>query len=61
MKTARVAHAGALHEAHPHEHGLQLADGRVLAEHEVVWLPPFEARCAAPFAVGRKRCTAAPP
>ena len=22
--------------------GLQLADGRVLAEHEVVWLPPFE-------------------
>jgi 5-oxopent-3-ene-1,2,5-tricarboxylate decarboxylase/2-hydroxyhepta-2,4-diene-1,7-dioate isomerase len=42
MKTARVAYGGALHEAHPHERGLQLADGRVLAEHEVVWLPPFE-------------------
>ena len=42
MKTARVAYAGALHDAHPHPQGLQLADGRVLAEHEVVWLPPFE-------------------
>ncbi len=42
MKTARVAHAGAIHEARPHERGLQLADGRVLAETEVVWLPPFE-------------------
>ena len=42
MKTARVAHAGALHDAHPHADGLQLADGRVVAEHEVVWLPPFE-------------------
>jgi 5-oxopent-3-ene-1,2,5-tricarboxylate decarboxylase / 2-hydroxyhepta-2,4-diene-1,7-dioate isomerase len=42
MKTARVAYAGALHEAHPHAQGLQLADGRVLAEHEVVWLAPFE-------------------
>ena len=42
MKTARVAYAGALHDAHPHADGLQLADGRVVAEHEVVWLPPFE-------------------
>lgn len=42
MKTARVAYAGALHEAQPHERGLRLADGRVLAEHDVVWLPPFE-------------------
>ncbi|WP_088282600.1 fumarylacetoacetate hydrolase family protein [Ideonella sp. A 288] len=42
MKTARVAYAGAVHEARPHDRGLQLADGRVLAEHEVVWLPPFE-------------------
>ena len=42
MKTARVAHAGALHHASPHERGLQLADGRVLAEDQVVWLPPFE-------------------
>ena len=42
MKTARVAYAGAIHGATPHERGLQLADGRVLAEHEVVWLPPVE-------------------
>jgi 5-oxopent-3-ene-1,2,5-tricarboxylate decarboxylase/2-hydroxyhepta-2,4-diene-1,7-dioate isomerase len=47
MKTARVAYAGGLHEAVPHTladggPGLRLVDGRVLAEHEVVWLPPFE-------------------
>jgi 5-oxopent-3-ene-1,2,5-tricarboxylate decarboxylase / 2-hydroxyhepta-2,4-diene-1,7-dioate isomerase len=43
VKTARVAYGGALHEASPHPRGLRLADGRVLAEAEVVWLPPFEA------------------
>ncbi len=42
MKTARVAYDGALHSAAPHERGLRLADGRVLAEDAVVWLPPFE-------------------
>ena len=42
MKTARVAYAGGIHEARPHASGLQLADGRVLAEDQVVWLPPFE-------------------
>ncbi len=42
MKTARVAYAGAVHSARPHAAGLQLADGRVLAEDQVVWLPPFE-------------------
>ena len=42
MKTARVAYAGAMHTAQPDERGLRLADGRVLAEDEVVWLPPFE-------------------
>ena len=42
MKTARIAYGGALHEATPHEQGLRLADGRIVAEHEVVWLPPFE-------------------
>lgn len=40
MRTARVAFAGAIHEARPHAQGLQLPDGRVLAEDEVVWLPP---------------------
>ena len=42
MKTARVAYGGAIHTAYPHERGLQLADGRVLTETDVVWLPPFE-------------------
>ena len=42
MKTARVAFAGAIHSATPHPAGLQLTDGRVLAEHDVVWLPPFD-------------------
>lgn len=42
MRTARVAYAGAIHSATPHEHGLRLADGRRLAEDAVVWLPPFE-------------------
>jgi 5-oxopent-3-ene-1,2,5-tricarboxylate decarboxylase/2-hydroxyhepta-2,4-diene-1,7-dioate isomerase len=42
VKTGRVAYGGAIHTAQPHEHGLQLADGRVLAEECVVWLPPFE-------------------
>lgn len=41
-KTARVAHAGAIHTAVPHAQGLQLADGRVLTEDQVQWLPPFE-------------------
>mgnify|MGYP001627428687 CR=1 FL=1 len=41
MKFARVAYGGALHEAVPHPDGLRLADGRVLSEDAVVWLPPF--------------------
>ncbi len=41
MKRARVAYGGALHEATPHPRGLRLDDGRVLAEDQVVWLPPF--------------------
>jgi 5-oxopent-3-ene-1,2,5-tricarboxylate decarboxylase/2-hydroxyhepta-2,4-diene-1,7-dioate isomerase len=41
-RVARVAHAGAIHEARPHAQGLCLADGRVLAEDAVVWLPPVE-------------------
>ena len=41
-RVARVAYGGAIHQAFPHPAGLQLADGRVLAETDVVWLPPFE-------------------
>ena len=43
---ARVAYGGALHEATPAggagEARLRLADGRVLAQDQVIWLPPFE-------------------
>jgi len=43
MKRARVAYAGAIHEATPHEgSNLRLSDGRIVAEDAVVWLPPFE-------------------
>jgi 2-keto-4-pentenoate hydratase/2-oxohepta-3-ene-1,7-dioic acid hydratase in catechol pathway/uncharacterized membrane protein len=44
VKRARVAYAGAVHEATPHADGtrLRLADGRIVAEDAVVWLPPFE-------------------
>ena len=44
MKRARVAYAGAIHEARPAggEGMIRLADGRVVAEDAVVWLPPFE-------------------
>jgi 5-oxopent-3-ene-1,2,5-tricarboxylate decarboxylase / 2-hydroxyhepta-2,4-diene-1,7-dioate isomerase len=42
MKTARVAYSGAIHAATPHERGLRLADGRVVGEEDVVWLPPIE-------------------
>jgi 5-oxopent-3-ene-1,2,5-tricarboxylate decarboxylase/2-hydroxyhepta-2,4-diene-1,7-dioate isomerase len=42
MKRARVAYAGAIHEATPHAQGVRLADGRIVAEDGVVWLAPFE-------------------
>jgi len=42
MKRAQVAYGGAIHEAYEHPAGLKLADGRVVAEDAVVWLPPFE-------------------
>ncbi len=50
MMRARVAYAGAIHEATPVSlsprspagENLRLADGRVVKEEAVVWLPPFE-------------------
>ena len=39
---ARVSFCGAVHDATAHADGVRLADGRVLAESQVVWLPPFE-------------------
>ncbi len=41
-KVARVAYGGSIHTATEHPHGVLLADGRVLPENDVVWLPPFE-------------------
>jgi 5-oxopent-3-ene-1,2,5-tricarboxylate decarboxylase/2-hydroxyhepta-2,4-diene-1,7-dioate isomerase len=42
MRTARIAWGGAVHTAAPHPDGLQLPDGRVLADRDVFWLPPVE-------------------
>ena len=42
MRRARVAYGGAVHEAIEHAQGVRLADGRVVAEEAVVWLPPLE-------------------
>jgi 5-oxopent-3-ene-1,2,5-tricarboxylate decarboxylase / 2-hydroxyhepta-2,4-diene-1,7-dioate isomerase len=42
VKRARVAYSGAIHEATDAGGGrLRLADGRVVREDAVVWLPPF--------------------
>lgn len=40
MKHARVAYAGAVHDAVEEGGRVRLVDGRVLGEKEVVWLPP---------------------
>ncbi len=42
MRTARVAWAGAVHEARPEAGRLRLAGGPLVEETEVVWLPPVE-------------------
>jgi len=54
MMRARVAYAGGIHEAAPvrgaapdrqsgeHSDDVRLADGRVVAAADVVWLPPFD-------------------
>jgi len=47
MMRGRAAFAGAIHEVRPGTAApgaaqIQLADGRLLREDEVVWLPPFE-------------------
>lgn len=41
MKRARVAYGGAIHDAFEVNGSIRLADGRVVAEDEVVWLPPL--------------------
>ena len=44
MRRARVAYSGAVHEAVDAGGTLQLADGRVVSDDAVVWLPPFQPR-----------------
>ena len=41
MKHARVAYAGAIHNAQERDGQLLLADGRLVAPDAVVWLPPL--------------------
>ena len=50
MKRARIAWAGAIHDAFELNGQLRLADGRTIAEDQVVWLPPVDAKTV--FAVG---------
>jgi 5-oxopent-3-ene-1,2,5-tricarboxylate decarboxylase/2-hydroxyhepta-2,4-diene-1,7-dioate isomerase len=50
MKTGRIAWGGAVHAVTESAGGVRLVDGRLLDEHEVVWLPPIEAGTV--FAVG---------
>jgi 5-oxopent-3-ene-1,2,5-tricarboxylate decarboxylase/2-hydroxyhepta-2,4-diene-1,7-dioate isomerase len=44
MKRARVAFGGAIHDATDVEGGVRLADGRIVGEPDVVWLPPLAPR-----------------
>ncbi|WP_042349557.1 fumarylacetoacetate hydrolase family protein [Bacillus massiliigorillae] len=42
MKRARVAYSGSIHDAVEYNGQLQLTDGRIVNEQDVVWLPPVE-------------------
>jgi 5-oxopent-3-ene-1,2,5-tricarboxylate decarboxylase/2-hydroxyhepta-2,4-diene-1,7-dioate isomerase len=50
VKRARVLHSGRLRTAVPDTAGVRLDDGRVVTDHDLVWLPPLEPRTV--FAVG---------
>lgn len=50
MKRARIAYGGAIHQAVEQSGQLLLTDGRLVAEEDVVWLPPVEPRTV--FALG---------
>lgn len=50
MKRARVAFGGAIHDAVEAEGLVQLNDGRLLDEKDVVWLPPVQPQTV--FALG---------
>ena len=42
MKHARVAYAGAIHDAVERDGQLLLQDGRLVSQHAAVWLPPLK-------------------
>jgi 5-oxopent-3-ene-1,2,5-tricarboxylate decarboxylase / 2-hydroxyhepta-2,4-diene-1,7-dioate isomerase len=42
MKRARVVYNGQIHTAFEHNEMLRLADGRVLTQTDVIWLPPIQ-------------------
>lgn len=51
MQTARIAYDGMIHTAHPAPQGkVRLANGRIVGEADVAWLPPIEPRTT--FALG---------
>ena len=50
MKKARISYNGSIHEANEWEGQLQLDDGRIVDQSEVVWLTPVEPRTV--FALG---------
>jgi 5-oxopent-3-ene-1,2,5-tricarboxylate decarboxylase/2-hydroxyhepta-2,4-diene-1,7-dioate isomerase len=50
MKRARVAYQGVIHDATESAGRLKLEDGRLIKEHDAVWLPPVEP--ATIFALG---------
>lgn len=50
MKRARVVYGGTVHNAVEFEGRLKLADGRIIDEKDVVWLPPIEPKTT--FALG---------
>lgn len=52
MKHARIAYEGAIHAATDAGNGqIRLADGRLLAEDAVTWLPPIEPRTTFTLAI----------
>lgn len=42
MKRGRIAYAGAIHQVTAEGDKVRLPSGRLLSEHEVVWLPPVQ-------------------
>lgn len=50
MRTARIVFDGSIHTVTPHAEGVQLPDGRVLSESQVLWLPPVTPKTI--FALG---------